>query len=501
MRRIIGLRGAVMTMVGFVIGVGVFLLPGELAVAAEYDIVIRGGRVMDPETEFDGIRNVGIDGNIISAITSETIAGSTEIDVSGLIVAPGFIDLHAHDHNVLTHKLHAQDGVTTALELETGAFPVKKWYQAVAREAIINFGASVSHPVIRAVVMGGVDANRLTGDFYKDVELVKNAGDWNERASTTAERAAISRLLIQGLEEGGLGFGYHLAITPGASHGEMLDLYRLSVTRSVPNFVHVRSFGQVSPLLAGMEVVSAASSLGASMHIVHLNSSGLWETAELLDLVEEAWRGGLDVTTEAYPYTGAESSLDDPRIHQAFKIFSADFSDLEYAQTGERLTEERYLDLKKNAEQRTLIAHIMTQENVDAAMAHPEVIVASDGGKYVEGTGHPRGTGSFARLFSRYVRERKSLTLMQAIRKATLLPAKRLEMVAPTMKKRGRMQEGMIADITIFDADEIRDRASYSKPIEPSAGIAYVLVNGTFVVKDYHFQETVFPGQPIKGIR
>jgi hypothetical protein len=305
----------------------------------------------------------------------------------------------------------------------------------------------------------------------------------------------MATLFHQGLKEGGLGFGHHLANTPGASVAEMLDLYQQAEREKVANFIHIRSFGQVSPTAAGHEVVDAAETTGASVHVVHLNSSGVWEMMGLLEILDKAQQKGLDITTEVYPYSGASSSLDDPRVSkESMAAMGVGYGDLELLATGERLTEESFEYYKAHAQQRDLVAHIMTQADIDTAVVHPMVTIGSD----AIGSAHPRSAGTFARIFARYVRDRQALTLMEALRKVSLMPAQRLEKSVPQMKVRGRIQEGMVADITIFDPDVIADRATYANPVRPSAGIAHVLVSGESVVSDYRLLEDVYPGKAIR---
>lgn len=476
-----------------------FYASGVIAkTAAEFDLVILNGRVMDPESGHDAIKNVGIRGGKIMTVTPKSLRGERTIDAKGLVVAPGFIDLHHHGQDSVGYDLSVQDGVTTVLELEMGAYPIARWYQKREGKAVVNFGASVSHPSIRAVVFGAADVEKLTGDVYEDAKLV-SGWEWANNESTSTQREEMATRLRQGLMEGGLGFGFHLATTPGANIAEMLEFYRLSAQEKVPNFIHIRSVGQVSPMEAGREVIHAAQSTGASIHVVHINSSGLWETKGLLNILYDAQKNGLDITTEVYPYTGAGSSLDDPRTtKEGLATFRIGFGDLELVATGERLTEETFDYYKKHTPHGSLIAHIMDMENVDAAVAHPMVMIASDAGHFIDGRGHPRGAGTFARILGHYVRERQTVTLMNALRKVSLMPALRLENTVPQMKVRGRVQEGMVADITIFDAEKIIDEATYANPSRSSRGIAYVIVNGELVVKDSRLVGNVYPGQAIR---
>ncbi len=471
-----------------------------MAADGPYDLVIRHGRVMDPESGFDAIADLAIRGDRIVAIADKLSTGKREIDATGLVVAPGFIDLHTHDINANTSRLHALDGVTTVLELEIGAFPVRAWYRARENHWPVNFGASVSHGVARAVAMGVLDPAGLSGDPLDAQTRLGEQMDWANQPLSRPQLSRLKQLLREGLDEGGIGFGYHLANTPGADRSEMRELYAFSVQQRVPNFIHIRSLGAATPTEAAQEVITAARDTGASIHMMHVNSSALWETKEVIAMVDDARRAGLDVTTEVYPYTAASSSMDDPRATpEGLALFHAQFSDIELVETGERLTEHSYNTYKRTKPKAELIVHIMKQEDVDFAVRHPLVMIASDGGDFQDGKGHPRSAGTFARILGHYVRELKALSLMEALAKMTWLPARRLEVSAPEMRLRGRLKPGMVADITIFDPDRVLDRATYGDPMRPSAGIAYVLVGGTPVVENYQFQEKRFPGRAIMG--
>lgn len=467
-----------------------------------FDLAIVGGRVIDPESGLDAIRNVGVSDGVILSVTDRPITGTRVIDAEDLVVAPGFIDLHAHDHNDVTYRLHAQDGVTTALELELGVFPAEKWLARRRGNSAINFGASASHGIIRAVAFDAATPDALTGEAHLDQARVVGRTGWMVENATPDQLRRMDELMRGQWHAGAIGVGYHLAVTPGADHSEMMHFYALSAVENVPNFIHIRSIGQVSPTEAALEVVDGAETTGAAIHAVHINSSGLWETRDLLQILEKAQDAGLDITTEVYPYTGASSALNDPRATpKGLAAFRIDYSDLELVATGERLTEESFAYHRQHDPSGELIVHLMDQADIDRAVEHPMVMIASDGGAFLNGKGHPRGAGTFARIFRRYVRERQTLSLMDAINKVSTMPAGLLEDYAPAMKKRGRVQEGMIADLTLFDAQRIADQATYAEGGRPSVGIAYVLVNGQAVVDNYRFVEGVKPGRPILGLK
>lgn len=469
-----------------------------------YDLVISQGRVMDPETGLDAVRNIGISGGKIVSISTEWLEGRDNIDAKGLIVSPGFIDLHAHVQSPLTFKLHAQDGVTTALELESGVFPVARWYQDREAKTPINYGASVSHSLALSIAKGALPWAYVAQSDGTVETAAKRFDDAAAQAlsapTSPAQIAQVARILTDGLNDGGLGLGFYIVAPLDPSVDDMVRFFRLAADRKVGSFVHMRSTESVEPIVAAQEIVAAAKVTGAAIHIVHVNSSGLSQTKAILDAVEQAQHAGLKVTTEVYPYTAASSSMDDPRTtEENMKIFEVDFSDFEFVETGERLTRESFRAYKISRPTAELAVHLMKEADVTAAVVSPLTAIASDGGDFIEGKGHPRGAGTFARVLGVYVRDQKALPLMEALRKMTLLPAQILETFVPQMKERGRLQPDMTADITIFDPDEIADGATFSDPDAPSRGIAFVLVNGQPVLKDGQFIDGVFPGVAIRN--
>jgi len=189
--------------------------------------------------------------------------------------------------------------------------------------------------------------------------------------------------------------------------------------------------------------------------------------------------------------TRLDSAIFDPGWREKLEVR---YEDLMWVETGERLTEKTFAERRQQGG--TVITFTMREEDVDQAIAAPDVMVASDGW-ITNGKGHPRAAGTYARVLGVYVRERKVLTLMQALHKISYMPAKRLESFTPVMKRKGRIQVGADADIAIFDPATVIDRSTYQNPAQYSTGIKHVLVNGVVVVKDEKLAEGVFPGQPI----
>ena len=262
-----------------------------VAPSAAYDLVIRGGRVMDPETGLDAVRDVGVREGRIAAISETPLTGRETIDAAGHVVAPGFIDLHAHGQDSVSRTFQVLDGVTTALEQEGGVFPVRRWYEAQERQgSIVNFGATVSHGGARRAAMGAaVDESGATSGAARPSAATRPRALY--AAASAAEVQHMAELMTRGVEEGALGFGFGINYTPGATPQEIETLFRAAAAAQAPVFVHTRDFG----LEAIREVTAAAERTGASLHVVHIGSSAARVIADALATIDSARaRGGRD---------------------------------------------------------------------------------------------------------------------------------------------------------------------------------------------------------------
>ncbi len=456
-----------------------------------FDLVIRNGRVLDPASGLDGVRSIGIRNGSIAAVSKTPLTGRRIIDATGLVVTPGFIDLHAHGQDDENYRLYAQDGVTTALELEVGTEDVPAWYAALEGRSLVNFGVGASHLRARMRVLGD-------GGIAKGTLLpLDSAG---HHVATTAEIAAIRAVIDRGLDAGGLGVGMGLAYTPAASKYEVLEAFRSAARRKAPVFVHTRSYGETDPgssVESYMEVIAASAITGAPLHIVHLNSTSVSATPRTLAMVADARQRGIDVTAEAYPYVAGMSELASPLFDRFLTGPDSLFGTIMLARTGERLTRATFLKNRVPGERVIIFSNTPDMEAL--AIVSPLTAIASDGGVR-DRTGHPRTAGTFARVLGHYVRETRQLTLMQAITKMTIQPARRLEAIAPAFLKKGRLQVGADADITVFDPATVSDRATYAAPATPSEGFRYVLVHGVPVVRDGQVVDGTFPGRAARGI-
>lgn len=459
-----------------------------LAQDGSYDVVITNGRVMDPESGLDGVRNVGISGGKIRAISAGALKGKQTIDAKGLVVAPGFIDLHQHGQDEENYQAKAHDGVTTALELEVGVADVDQWYGGREGKALINFGASAGHIPARMAVM-------------HDPGQLLPSGDAAHREATPEEMQQIMALLDQGLRRGALAVGVGPAYTEAATNWEIVQVFRVAAKYHASCHIHIRAgapkVGEPAGNFPGFEeAMAAAATSGAPLHIVHIQSTGGPNVAYELQMISEARSRGMDVTSEAYPYTMGMTSIQAAFLDHKENEPDSYFAPMLWPATGEHLTRESFLRYRKQGGM--IILPSNTQENIDAAIESPLTMIASDGALF-NGKGHPRTAGTYARVLGHYVREEKTLDLMTALKKMTLMPAQRLEKRAPAFKDKGRIRVGADADITVFNANTVIDKATYEKPLQYAEGIRFVLVHGVSVVKDGQLVDGVFPGHGVRA--
>jgi N-acyl-D-aspartate/D-glutamate deacylase len=457
--------------------------------AQQYDLVIAHGRVIDPENGLDATRNVAIQQGKIARISSDVLSGKRTIDAAGLVVAPGFIDLHQHGQDLDSQRVKAFDGVTTALEMEIGVPDVAAFLKMKQGHSLINYGSTASHLAARSLVFGAP---------LPDGTILPKSGPATDQQATPEQIAKIQQRLRDQLDAGALGIGMGIAYCPGATRLEIIDVFRVAAERKLPVYTHMRSAGHVEPgsaIESTEEVIGAAAISGASLHIVHINSTCLMDSLECLSLIEGARAHGIDVTTEAYPYiagmTAINSAVFNPGWQQKLGI---SYDSLVIPSTGERLTKERFEQLHDSSTTQWVIIYGNTQEMVDKVITNPLVMIASDGA-----VGHPRNAGTYSRVLAQYVREKKTLTLMEAVRKMTLMPAEMLERSTPEARHKGRLQEGADADVVVFDPRTIQDRATFGKPMEPSVGVRYLLVGGTVLIDQGNLVPDVYPGRAIVG--
>ncbi len=369
------------------------LLASTAASAQQYDLVIEGGRVMDPETGLDAVRNVGVRDGKITRISSEPLEGSRVLHAAGLVVSPGFIDLHQHGQDMESQRVKALDGVTTALELEIGAPDVTAFLKDKQGASLIHYGTAASHAAARALVFGAPLPPELNRTHPGNPDILPKSGPATDQAATPEQIDGIRDRLRAELDAGALAVGMGIQYTPGATRLEVIDMFRLAAERKVPVYTHVRSAGRTEPgsaIESISEVIGAAAISGASLHIVHINSSCGRDGLECLSLVEGARARGLDVTTEAYPYiagmTYINSALFNPGWQDKFGI---SYDQLVLPETGEHLTKERFDELHNSTKTQLVLLFSNTQQVVDQVIPHPLVMIASDGAEDIRAMPEP----------------------------------------------------------------------------------------------------------------
>lgn len=483
------------------------------AVAQEYDLVINDGRVVDPETMYDSVANVGIKDGLIAIITKNEIKGKETVDAKGLVVAPGFIDGHQHCIEPYAYRLMLRDGRTTIMDLEIGAHGSKlgEWYKRREGNAPLNFGVSVGHEFARAAVLDGFKDWKY---FYTpDALLSRIKQGWSKTRPTLEQGNQILALIDEGLQQGGLGIGSTVGyMREGVSAREIFELQKLSGQYGRYINMHFRytpgdDVGEVNGI---QEMLANAAALGTPAIAAHFNNAGYNLVHELLVRM----RGrGYNVWGEIYPYAAGSTALNAVFLEPEtwVKALGNKYEDtIQDVATGEFYTQQKREEMLKKEPTRPVIVFKIPESAIVDWIKMPGVAIGSDGMPLIPDDNltwdtpyedlpntHPRFSGAFAKVL-RLARE-NNIPLMQAVSMTSYNYAKPLgDMGLKAMQVRGRIQEGMVADITIFDSQTVTDNSTYAKGTLPSTGIMHVIVNGTFVMKDQEPLKGVNPGLPIR---
>lgn len=505
------------------IGRILFLLAAVLAVGCgeQYDIVLTGGEVHDGRGGAARTADVGIRGDRVAAVGDLSGARATErMDVSGLAVVPGFVDLHSHAvRGVFRHPLaenYLRQGVTTAMGGPDGGspLPIGEWLTRFETEgSAINMGLMVGHGTVRREVLGLED-----------------------RAPSEAELEEMRGLVDQAMREGAFGLSTGLKYAPGtfAETEEVIELAKVAAAYGGIHVSHMREEG-LELLDSVRETIRIGEEGGLPTQVTHHKVVGkpMWgRSAESLRLVDEAVARGVDVTIDQYPYTASSTGLTilfpgwslaggneallerlrDPE--QRERIREGIRENLEVDRGGgspdnvviSRCEWDRSLEGKSMGdilrerglpvttdEGATLalelqekggfggVFHAMHEDDVRRIMAHPRTMISSDGGIVAPGEGvpHPRNYGTFARVLSLYVREAGLLSFEEAVRKMSAFPAERLG-----LEGRGVVEEGAVADLAVLDPASVEEHAEFGDPHHYSTGVRHVLVSGIFVLQD-----------------
>jgi N-acyl-D-aspartate/D-glutamate deacylase len=449
-----------------------------------YDVVINGGRVIDPETGYDRLAHVGIDGGTITSISGAALQGRATIDATDRVVSPGFIDMISYAPNDYGIWFKVADGVTTNLGMHGMLVTAEAFFaQYNAQGSPCHFGGAYDNQFMRG--QGGL-----------------NIG--SGKAATAKQIDTLAADIETQLHQGWIGASFSPEYTPGITSEEIQRQAAVAAQLGVPCFFHGRYSTDVPPddnakTLA--EILDVARTSGAAVHVMHLTSTGgTFQMDQSLAVLQRARdEEHIDVTWCMYPYTFWATYLGSARFADGWQQrFHITYSDLMIPGTGERLNATSFA---KHREMNTLAAAFAIPENdVLAGLRSPVTMIGSDAILEPGDNNHPRGAGCFTRALGHYVRDQQTLPLVDALRKMTILPAKRLEARAPALRKKGRLQRGADADITIFDPATVADRATVEDPSQEAAGIDYVLVLGKTVKSPNGLHKNVKPGQPITSV-
>lgn len=484
--------------------------------SAEYDIAIVNGRVMDPETNFDEVRNVGVKDGLIVEITEDEITATTIIDATGHIVSPGFIDTHFHHTRPLGYKLALRDGVTTAMDLEAGVYGprINDWYEMHRDRSLVNYGTSSGHEFARSKV-----TQNLSDDYLLDApwSVVKSRGAGNDWATMVLDEDSgneMLRIIDEGLRQGGLGIASTVGYFPGATAREMYEVQKVGARYGRPTAVHLRyTPGTVTTEANGaQEILANAVALNSPAIINHFNNPG-WQLVQ--ELLVKHREQGYNVWGEIYPYAAGSTTINAAFIQPEVWVdqLGNRYEDtLQDPISEEFYTQQRYEEVLAAAPATQVILYKMDPKDIPDWCRLPGVVIASDAMMFAGGwddsptvdtpyeeipNTHPRFAGTHGTCL-RLARE-YDIPLMQIISASSYNPAKYLgDTGLESMKMRGRLQTGMVADITIIDPDLVSDTATYSNGASPTVGIPYVIVNGKLVVDNSEVNTEILAGQAIR---
>jgi len=490
---------------------GLVALAGA-AVAQDYDIVIKNGRVMDPETMYDAVANVGIKDGRIAEISKKPLKGAETIDATGHVVAPGFIDTHFHFQMPVGYSLGLRDGLTSSLDFEMGCAGsyIADWYEARAGVTGANYGCAVSHESARAMFIDG-----SLGDHYKEGPIsafeTRAKTGWSQKRPTLEQGNKILEEIDKGLQAGAPGIGGTVGyMRAGVSSREMFEVQKVGARYARPTGAHTRyTLGTDTTEVNGaQELIANAIALNAPAIVLHYNNPGWRVTHELISRLQDQ---GFNIWGEIYPYAAGSTTLNAEFLRPETWVdqLGNRYEDtLQDPATGKFYTLETYkADVAANPTKPIVVFKMpaadapkwLTLRGVtmgsDAVAAEP-IRGPWDFPQDKLGNTHPRTAG--ARGATIRLGRENSIPMMQLMSILSYNAAKHLgDTGLKFMQERGRMQTGMVADIVVFDPELFRDNSTYAKGSAPSTGMKAVIVNGKVTVRDDKLLP-VFAGQPIR---
>ncbi|HUR51640.1 MAG TPA: amidohydrolase family protein [Mycobacteriales bacterium] len=481
-------------------------------------LVLKGGRVVDPGSGLDEVTDLRVDRGKVAAVGPD-LEGDRVLDVSGLVVGPGFVDLHSHVHSIAGQRLQAFDGVTTALDLEAGLMPVGQAYDRAAAEGRpLHYGFSASWGQARAKVLAGIEP---VADFATCLGQVSLPA-W-QRTSSLPERDAWLALLRGELEQGALGIGVLMGYAPRTDPAEYVAVARLAAEAGVPTFTHVRELVEsdpTTPIDGSSEVAVVAAETGAHMHHCHVNSTSRRHIDRVLTTLATARAEGARVTVEAYPYGAGSTSVGAYFLApERLGSWGMTPSSIVLLPSGERVADERRLrQVRAESPATECIVEFLDETApsdvalLEQALLFPDTVVASDAMPVILRDGsfardewplppaatHPRTAGTFSKALRMMVREGGAWSWLEAFRRCSYLPARVLDF-APAAHGKGHLGVGADADVVVLDPGRVTDAATYLAPTTPSVGVRHLLVAGTAVIRDGELLTDALPGRPVRA--
>jgi len=487
-----------------------------------FDTVILNGRVMDPECDFDGVRNVGIKDGRIALITEDDISCTRIVDATGHAVVPGFINTHTHSFAPFDQKMVAHDGATTLLDTEVGAADAKLFYARYKDNSFLNYGVGISHELVRRVVMDGTPVE-ISSDPTEALVSRGHAqqdgyAQWALDVPTQEQHEQILTMYEQGMRDGAISVNSTVGYMGyGVPTYELFDLQKLAKKYNRIFGSHTR-FGPTESLplnfsLGSREIIANAVALDGALIVSHINNQGWQEIYELCNRLQEK---DMIIFCEYYPAITGNPNIATPGLlPDKIKLNNIDPTKHIYNPTTGELfeSEEAFFKMQKEQPGKAIFIELRNPRWMkewphmkNIAIANDSIAYYAPGGKVLpidadpsEYGGHPRNAATYGIIF-REARE-QGIPLMDIVNNASYIPAKYFSLVGlEAMQLRGRVQPGMVADITIFDPDTIAETSTMKQGERGSftRGIPFVMVSGQLIIENGVANTDMRVGQPIR---
>ena len=434
-------------------------------------LLIKNGTIVDPFNQIHSKLNVVIENGTVVDVTEGFPDCNEVIDVTGKYVCPGFIDIHMHEEKYDEHTDSMKQDITLSM-LKMG----------VTTAFGGNCGTSTVNPIhlLDIVDRDGCAVNM--GMFAGHTYYRELAGALDKYAEVTDEQLAkIVETMEADLDKGCFGISFGIRYVPGINERELFEVSKLCQKDNKLISAHVRDDAEF--IFSAMdELINVGKALNIPVQVSHIGSmGGFGQMARVLEKIEKTNNEGYDITADCYPYYAFSTGIGETTYDEGFlERYDADYSCIEFCEgkyKGQRATKERFDDMRKNAPDTLTVCYVMKPEDVDMALAHPLVMLASDGLRS-DGQGHPRAAGSFPRLIDKFVKTGK-ISLDDTIAKMTSMPCRKLG-----LENKGNLGIGADADIVIFDLDKIEDKATFEDPLLAPEGIDCVIIGGEVAYKD-----------------